>query len=251
MGIFSDVADVFTAGPASDIKRRSQRKAGEIAGAGYDKAAGFQQPIYDTAKGQYEDLASGYKAYDGGTFNPNDVFSDPEYKAQLKAGTDAREGGAAAKGMLFSGNTAKDLEKYGSDLFTSRSNDLYDRFAGNRDFGASQALQAYNSGVNNRRTQFQEGSDLAAPLEGVANNLSSNATGKGDTLANIELGVGNTRANAYTQTGEAIGGIGDDALDLGTQAYALSQGRAPKKRSTYGTSGQTDLGAGRDYSNIG
>ncbi len=264
MGIFSDVADVFTSGTASDIKRRSQRKAGEIAGAGYDKAAGFQQPIYDQALNQSKDLASkynsgdfsspDYKAYDGGQFDPNQIFNDPEYKAQLKSGADALEGGAAAKGMLFSGNTARDLEKYGSDLFANRSNDLYSRFTGDRTFGADQALQAYNSGVNNRKTQFQEGQDLAAPLEGAANNLSSNATGKADTLANIELGVGNTRANAYTQTADSLGGLGDDINDLGTQAAALATGNPlalAKKKTPYGTMGQTDLGAGKNYSNIG
>lgn len=276
MGIIGDLAGVAgnLFGDASGIKRRAERRAGDIAAKGFDTAKTFQQPIYDQALKQSQDLAgqynSGafnnpdYKAYDAGkfSFDPNSVFQDPEYKAQLSSGRDALEGGAASKGMLFSGNTAKALDKYGSDLFANRSNDLYgrkyDEFTGNRAFGANEASKAYNSGVANNATRFQEGQDLAAPLQGVANNLSSLTTGRSDTLANTELGVGNTRANGINGAFESIGNLGDSAVDLGTQALALGTGVPPgvvgavkRKGGGLNATGQTDLGVGRDYSNIG
>lgn len=259
-GIFGSLADLGTAGISSDIQRRAQRKAGDISSAGYDKAATFQQPIYDRANKISGDLADQYSQgdfnnptytpYDGGQFNSQDVYSDPEYQAQLKSGTDALSGSAASKGMLFSGNTAKDLTKYGSDLFASRSNDLYDRFNTNRGFNAGQSKAAYDSGVAANASRFNEGSDLAAPLIGAANNLSSNATGKADDLANIELGVGATRANAYNQVSGDIGNIGDSAQEQTQQALGLGYGQpqtAMKKKAVYNppaATGQTDLGGG-------
>lgn len=254
MGILGSAADLFTAGTAADIQRKAQRKAGDIASAGYDKAAGFQQPIYDRANKISGDVANEYSAggfnnptykpYDGGQFNPQDVYADPEYQAQLKSGTDALSGSAASKGMLFSGNTANDLTKYGSDLFAQRSNDLYDRFNTNRNFGANQSQQAYQSGVNANQTRFNEGQDLAQPLIGAANNLSNNATGKAEDLANVELGVGQTRANAYNQVSGDIGNIGDAGLEYAQQAFAPT-GYNPMSKKNRTPAGATDLGTGQ------
>lgn len=185
---------------------RAQRRA-------INRATGLHQPIYDTSLGAYTDLAGGYRegrfADPEFAFDPQSIFQDPEYAAQLRAGRDALEGGAISKGLLFSGTTARDLEKYGSDLFASRSDELFDR-----------AVREHQLGAEGRARSFQQGLSLSAPLEGQASRLSDLALGKGD----VNAALAQNRATG-------LGNIGSNLLSIGSD-LALGTGRSRRKSTT-------------------
>jgi hypothetical protein len=277
MAVVDKFIDLVTGNKASDIQRKAQREAGRIMEKGYDTATGYQKPIYDTALGQYQNLAKRYDAgefdmpesrpFQGGSFqadkfswDPRQVFDDPEYQAQMRAGTDALSNSAASKGMLFSGQTGVDLARKGQDIFAGRSDALYNRargafqndrdfgrrsFENDRDFGFDASNRAWDQNFARTGRNFSQGMSLASPLEGSADTLGRYSVGKASDLADSELGVGQTRANAWRSGGKALGGAFNDALGLGVDAYAA----APRKKVL--GAGQTDLAAYRDYRNIG
>lgn len=59
--------------------------------------------------------------------NPEDVYKDPSYQFRLGEGTKAIEGSAAAKGLLRSGGTLKDLAGYGQDLASQEYGNMFNR----------------------------------------------------------------------------------------------------------------------------
>lgn len=221
-------ANIIGGNVASGIQRRATRKAGGLIDQGYQGAIDLAKPLQETAAGDYQSLSDRYGAGDfrnpdqqkyqaeGFTFNPNDVFSDPEYQAQLKAGQQAIEGGAAAKGGLFSGRTAQDLTKYGSDLFAGRSDELYNRgrsaYENDRNFDYNAENRAYDTNAANRAQDFSQGQTLAAYAPGATENLIDLGLGRADAQAQTELGVGNIRAgnykNAFQQAGQTAQALG-------------------------------------------
>ena len=57
-----------------------------------------------------------------------DIKSDPTYKAQLQAGTDALSAAGAAAGNLGSGNFASSLEALGQNIYAQNYGDQFNRF---------------------------------------------------------------------------------------------------------------------------
>ncbi len=55
------------------------------------------------------------------------ALSDPGYQFALQQGTDALERSAAAKGVLRTGGTLKDIIGYGQDMAANRYGDVYNR----------------------------------------------------------------------------------------------------------------------------
>jgi hypothetical protein len=75
--------------------------------ANSSKAAGYYQPIYDTAMRGYDAYgdALGLNGAEGNTRAQAAFLNNPGYDAQLEAGLDAIDRGAAARGTLSSGGT--------------------------------------------------------------------------------------------------------------------------------------------------
>lgn len=229
--ILGGVANWFGADSAEKAKKRGIRMAQGDINEGYGNAMDLNQPIYDTALGDYKNLSQSYgrgeydmpesKAYQGGQFNwnPGQVFEDPEYKANLQAGTDAISQSAASKGNLFSGETGQDLRKYGQDLFAQRSDELYGRgrhaFENDRDFGFDANNTAWNQNFARTGRDFQQGAELAGYLPGAANTLTDLNTDKAQQLANLDLGYGQAGAEGARGQSDALsgmlGGVGEDA----------------------------------------
>lgn len=225
------VSDWLGGDDAAKAQKAAQAKARGDITTGFDEAKGYQKPVYDRALGQYGSLSDKYNAgefsnpkmsaYDGGKFSydPNEVFNDPEYKAQMRAGTDAINGGAASKNLLFSGTNARDLTKFGQDTFAGRSDALRDRdyqqFTGDRDFGFNANNTAFNQNAQSNSTAFNEGLGLTSPLAGATAGLTGLATGEGNALANNDIGSGEIRAGNINNTAGAIGGLAGDLADIG------------------------------------
>lgn len=204
------VTDFLTAGAQADAQRRSLRNARSDLNTGYDQAQGYQQPFFDTGLKNYTNLSDAYGRgeFDPGKqtpfkFDPQSVFQDPEYQASMRAGTNAINSGAAGRGMLYSGNTLSDLNRFGQDTFAKRSDALYDR-------GFNAHNMAFNQDLARGGQMFNQGMSLAQPGFGAANNLSDLATGRGSDMANISMGMGNVRAQELGRRASALGGMFED-----------------------------------------
>lgn len=182
---------------------------------GYTEGKGYQQPIYDKALGAYSNLSDKYAS--GGFSNPhmdpyhqdpNAVFQDPEYQAQMRAGTDAIDNSAQAKGMLFSGAANRDLTKFGQDTFAGRSDALYKR-------GFDATSTAFDQNARTNAANFTMGSTLMSPLTGTASNLTNLATGEGSVLADNDMNRANVKAGNILNTSNSLGGLARDAGGMG------------------------------------
>ncbi len=237
--------DILGGNKASGIERRATRKAGNYLDQGYQQGIDLAKPMQETAAGDFQRQSDRYNAgefsnpdqqkYQAGEFNydPNAVFNDPEYKAQLRSGQQAIEGGAASHGGLFSGRTQQDLTKYGSDLFANRSDELYKRNRGayendrNFDYGATN--RAYDTNADNRKTDFSEGNILADYAPEQTKGLIDLGLGRAEGKANTELGVGGIRAGNIRSAYQNAGNIAQDAAN----SYGPSLGKGLKKAVNY------------------
>jgi hypothetical protein len=222
--------DIFGGNKGANIQRRATRKAGKFIDEGYGGALDLAAPMQEQSQKDYLDLSQGVsegrysmpdqQKYQAGTFDfdPNDVFNDPEYKAQMRAGTDAINQGAASKGMLFSGNTGRDLTKFGSDLFAGRSDELYNRgrseFEDDRNFDYDAGNRAYDTNTANREREYGMGADLASFAPEALDRTIDLGLGRAQGKADTELGVGDIRANNYRR---AYGKAGRLSSTLGSQ----------------------------------
>lgn len=110
------------------------------------------------------------------TFSPDSIVSDPAYQFALKSGIDTVNRGAAASGMLGSGNRLVELQKMGTGLAGQFANQQQDRqwgqnmgilqllgnFSGaniNPGTAANLQFQGYQQGVNNSNTARANSAD--------------------------------------------------------------------------------------------
>lgn len=92
--------------------------------------------------------------------NPQDVANDPSYQFRLAEGSKAIQGSAAARGLLRTGGTLKDLMGYGQDLASQEYANMFNR-----------AYQGW--GAN-----YQGGKDAFAPAYGSWENMQNQALQK-------------------------------------------------------------------------
>lgn len=222
-GALSGAADILGGNAAANALKRANSRARTDLTQGYQQAQGYQQPLYDTGMKNYQSLSNAYGSgqfqnphMDPYKFDPQSVFQDPEYQAQMRAGQQAINGGAQVKGMLFSGLNNRDLTQFGQDLFAQRSDALY-----NRGFNAQNT--AFNQNLAGNQQNFNQGLSLANPGFAAANNLSNIGMGMGQDLANNSLAAGSIRANGIMNTANALG-KGISKLGGNLADYSLGNG---------------------------
>jgi len=220
----SGALNILGGNSAADDLRAANDKAKSAITAGYGEAKGYQQPIYDTALGAYKNLNDRYQAggfsnphMDPFKFDPNSVFQDPEYQAQMRAGTEALNSGAEKNGMLFSGTNNRDLTKFGQDTFAGRSDALYKR-------GFDATNKAFDQNSTSNVNNFNMGYSLMNPLSGSAGQLTSLSLGQGEDLASLAqergaINAGET-ANQFGQLGGMTSLLGDSLNGLLPQGMA-------------------------------
>jgi len=108
--------------------------------------------------------------------NPNSITQDPGYQFGLDQGSKALQNSATARGMTYSGQQGKALQRYGQDYAGTKLNDSFNRLtaaAGLGQVGANnnqQANQTYSQSVGNNLTDMGN-------VQGSAYIGSSNAWG--------------------------------------------------------------------------
>lgn len=109
----------------------------------------------------------------------------PGYQFQLKAGQDAIQNSAAAKGGLLSGGTLADLNNYSQGIASENYQNTFSN-------ALSQYQNAYQSFLNNQNNTYNR----LAGMSGQGLNASS-------TAGNIITGIGGDIASLYGQEGAA------------------------------------------------
>lgn len=211
IGLYSDIS---TSNKEKEALAKAQAAARSDLTKGYADAQGYQQPIYDIGTGAYADTASKYKA-GGFNLNPEDVFKDPEYQAQMRSGNAAINSGAESKGNLFSTANQRSLTNFGQDVFAGRSDELQNR-------------------LDNR---FNQGMTVAQPGFHAADISSANAVSRGQDFANNSLGSGVIRAKNIGDVSAATGEFAESAGSyFGGGAGGLTS-KLGKGGASYGSSG--------------
>ena len=155
--------------------------SGMVAGVGefdYDKIQ-WDQPDIESESYDYDPFAQEYSYEE---FSPVEQFqapvesvnfrefqaptteeaaTDPGYQFRLAEGRRALENSASAKGMLRTGNTWKDLLRYGQGAASSEYDKVYGRRRGEHGMAYQQALQAnqdqYGRALGEQQLAFGQG----------------------------------------------------------------------------------------------
>jgi hypothetical protein len=182
------------------------------------QAAGYYQPVYDTAQRGYDAYsdALGLNGADASARARTAFFDSPGYDAQLQAGLDAIDRGAAARGTLSSGGTRAAELKYGNDLASQGWSNYLNALGG---YGG-QALGAAGG--------------LGNIYGGLGTGLDTSYRGQGQGAYNAALGIGDAQAQGAMADYNASQNMWKsifDAGNLAARAYGYSQ-RGPGRGGT-------------------
>ena len=143
-----------------------------------DYAKGIQQPYLDAGTGalKQQNALLGLSGPDAMTDAMSTFQASPGYQYQMAQGLSAVDNGAAARGMLRSGNVLRAEQALGSNLANQDFNNYYSRLQG-----------------------------LVGTGTGAANALTSAALGTASGQAQTDTSAAAQQANIDAQTGKAIG----------------------------------------------
>lgn len=207
------IASAFGSVIGGFIGAKGAKSAANTQAAASDKATQLQQQEYDQTRAdnmpalnarnaslqRLQDLlgisgnvhAPGYGSL-GGSINPADVMSSPDYQFGLKQGLTALGNQEVARGMSNSGQALKAATQYGTDYATSKIGDYFNMQSANR----NQQLNALQSlgGIG------QTGANTVATTGmNYANQAGQNVIGAGNAQAAASLAASNAFTNGINQ----------------------------------------------------
>jgi hypothetical protein len=220
MGVFQSLFTNSDAVDAANAKinglNTGYKQAENLYGQGRDAlttnyAAGLKpyQTLFDQAQGgisAYGDAtgANGSAGFDRATAN---FRADPGYQFQFDQGLQAIDRGAAAKGMVTSGNTLNAEQKYGTGL----------------------ADQSYGNYVTRLQPYFDLGKSAAGGIgtldANLGNSLNSSYGNQGNLAYDTQAGIGNANAAASLANGAAANNVFSaigSGLSLGTKLLGFA-----------------------------
>jgi hypothetical protein len=171
----------YTAGKATDAPLDAGREANALLKYMYDQSRADQAPYRQAG-------TSALAGIQRLLADPSSIASMPDYQFGLDQGTKALQNSASARGMTYSGQQAKALQKYGNDYAGSKLNESYNRLAGIAGIGQQATNQTGALGAN------------------YANNAAGNLTDMGNARGAGYIGQGNAWNNAL---GGALNGFQD------------------------------------------
>ena len=105
--------------------------------------------------------------------DPSSIASMPDYQFGLDQGTKALANSAAARGMTYSGQQGKALQRYGQDYAGTKLNESYNRLASIAGIGQQATNQTGNLGAT-------YGAQMANTMQGIGNAQGSGYVGQGN-----------------------------------------------------------------------
>ena len=239
-------ASIFGANKASKSAKdaaKEQRRATEAAIAAEQKALdrqiALQEPFRQVgvnALAQYPTAAApSYKPFGMEQFN-----ADPGYQFRMSEGLKALERSAAARGILSSGQTLKDITRFGQDTASQEYQNAFARYMLETERKRRETLDPL---------EYQIGLGQAA-ASGQAANIGTTAGSTSNlmqALGNISAQRGVTQANIYTGTAGNIGDIASSAA----QGYGMYQAAQPYQNYLRAINMPSAVNAPYNFTNIG
>ena len=164
---------------------------------------------------QMQTLAQEY----GGGPTAEEVMAEPGYQFGLDQGRNALEGSAAAAGGLYSGNTGKNLQKWGTDYATGKYTDAFNR---------KQATEA---------SDFNRYASISGQGQTGANALAMAGANYANNSGDIRMSGTNAQGAAAIAQGNTYGG-------LGAQVGSALKGWFQQPGASAGVSAATRVGGG-------
>ena len=202
---------------AADKAAKAQLKATKATIAQQERALerqiGLQEPFRQTGVNALADYAT---ASQYTPFGMDQFQADPGYQFRMSEGMKALERSAAARGILQSGGTLKDITRFGQDAASQEYQNAFQRYLSER----QQKLQPleYRIGLGQAAASGQ-----AANVGSTAQNVGNLTTSLGDIRSAGIMG----RSNAVTNTMSNITGLASDA------ASAYGQYKAAQPYQNY------------------
>lgn len=215
------VGTIAAGSMSADAAKDAASQQADAAGRAGMAAAAERKPWLDAGKGALQDLQSGLMP--GGKFSKKFTMEDaqngPAMQEAMRAGGEAIQNSAAARGGLLSTNTNQDLVKFGQAT------------------GAQYENQAFNQWLS------QQNSELAA-TQSLAQVGQTQANLTADTNANAILAAGGANAAGTVGAANANAGMVNGLANQGSQMGFL-------KSLFSGNSGSNPVPSGGDANGYG
>ena len=201
LGAASSIIGGRSQAKATDKAAKTQLKATKATIAQQNKALerqiGLQEPFRQTGVNALSDYAtaSQYTPFGMDQFN-----ADPGYQFRMSEGLKALERSAASRGILSSGQTLKDITRFGQDTASQEYQNAFQRYLAERQQRLAPLEYRIGLGQN------------AASNQGVNIGQSARDVGQLTTsLGDIRSAGIMGRSNAFTNTLGDISGLATDA----------------------------------------
>lgn len=149
------------------------------------------------------------------SFTPEDFsnFLDPSYDFRLEQGVKAMDSSASARGNLFSGAQAKQLQEYGQDMASQEYSNAFSRMQTANTNAYNQAKSTYDTNLNTDKAMAGVGQNSAGSIQNagqaMGSAVGSSITEQGNILAQQQIQNANISAQAQAQqtsnTSNAVG----------------------------------------------
>lgn len=217
------------------LKAGSEAWGGEPSSGGGAATGSYIAPF--TEPFQYDPFAAP-EGFVGPTWTaPTDVTeqNDPGFQARLKAGEEALQRSAAAKGTLLTGGTLKDLNQWGQEYAANEYQNVYNRQYNDYKTKYGTAWDEYKTNYQNKFNEWNAGYEKAKGEYNTRYGIFENNQSKAyDRMMGV-LGLGLQGAQGYAQAGTGyasnygnyLGQYGANQSDLITGAgNATAAGQA-------------------------
>jgi hypothetical protein len=156
---------------ASEAQLQAGREANALAKYIYDTSRADQAPYRDAG-------FSALAGIQGLLADPSSVAQMPDYQFGFDQGSKALQNSATARGMTYSGQQGKALQKYGNDYANSKLNESYNRLASIAGIGQQATNQTGVLGANYANTVGNTMQNMGN-AQGAGTIGSANAWGQG------------------------------------------------------------------------
>lgn len=134
-------------------------------------------------------------------FTGQDLQNEPGYQFRFNQGSNALQGGLAAKGGLFSGAAGKALTQYGQD------------------FGSNEFQNAYSRDMANKQNLYNMYSGIKSSGQNAAGGMANQFNALGDVYGTM----GANRAAGYMGQANALAGGIDSGMNYWSQKQAAKK----------------------------
>lgn len=194
--VVGGVASSRAASKAADAQKAATTSANDTQLKMFEQNREDMAPWRTAGVGALDQLTAGLKP--GGDFNDDftlaDFTAEPGYEFRRSEGMRGIEQQAAARGLLGSGSTLRDLTEYNSGLASQEYGNSYNRFNADRDRRFNRLSGVAGTGQTATR-------DIGAQGTAVAGQIGNNLT----SLGNAQGAAAIAKGNAWSGAADTLG----------------------------------------------